>query len=63
VGGVALVATLVALIVTDLVSDGFSISGLGDWIAATFIVWLVSLLAVFILPFLGLKRFLESRRD
>ena len=62
VGGVALVATLVALIVTDLLSDGFSITGIGDWIAATFIVWLVSLLAVFILPFLGLKRFLENRR-
>jgi uncharacterized membrane protein YvlD (DUF360 family) len=62
VGGVALVATLVALIVTDLVSDGFSISGIGDWIAATFVVWLVSLLAVFILPFLGLRRFLETRR-
>ena len=61
-GGVALIATLVSLIVTDLVSDGFSISGIGDWIAATYIVWLVSLLAVFILPFFGLKRFLENRQ-
>jgi uncharacterized membrane protein YvlD (DUF360 family) len=60
-GGVALVATLAALIITDLVSDGFSISGIGDWIAATVIVWLVSLLAVFILPFLGLKKYLEDR--
>jgi uncharacterized membrane protein YvlD (DUF360 family) len=60
-GGVALVATLAALVITDLVSDGFSISGIGDWIAATVIVWLVSLLAVFILPFLGLKKYLEDR--
>ena len=52
VGGVALVATLVALIITDLVSDGFSISGIGAWIAATVIVWVVSLLAVLILPVL-----------
>jgi uncharacterized membrane protein YvlD (DUF360 family) len=61
-GGVALIATLVSLIVTDLVSDGFSISGVGNWIAATVIVWVVALLAVFILPFLGLKKYLEERR-
>lgn len=61
-GGVALIATLVSLIITDLVSDGFSISGVGNWIAATVIVWVVSLLAVFILPFLGLKKYLEERR-
>jgi putative membrane protein len=61
-GGVALIATLVSLIVTDLVSDGFSISGIGNWIAATVIVWVVSLLAVFILPFLGLRKYLEERR-
>ena len=62
-GGVALVATLVALIVTDLVSDGFSIDGVGTWIAATVIVWLGALLAGFILPFLGLKKYLEERRE
>ncbi|HET8652651.1 MAG TPA: phage holin family protein [Gaiellaceae bacterium] len=62
-GGVALIATLVALIVTDLVSDGFTIDGAGTWIAATVIVWVVSVLAAFILPFLGLKKFIEERRD
>jgi len=62
-GGVALIATLVALIVTDLVSDGFSIDGVGTWIAATVIVWLGALLAAFILPFLGLRKYLEERRD
>jgi putative membrane protein len=62
-GGVALIATFVSLVVTDLLSDGFSINGVGTWIAATVIVWLVALLAAFILPFLGLKRFVEKRRD
>lgn len=62
-GGVALIATLVSLIVTDLLSDGFSIDGVGTWIAATFIVWLGALLAALILPFLGLKKYLEERRD
>ena len=61
-GGVALIATLVALIVTDLLSDGLDIEGVGTWIAATVIVWLAALLAAFILPFLGLKKYMEERR-
>jgi uncharacterized membrane protein YvlD (DUF360 family) len=61
--GAALLATLVALIVTDLVSDGLTIDGAGTWIAATVIVWLAALLAAFILPFLGLRRFMEEHRD
>lgn len=62
-GGVALISSLAALIITDLVSDGFEITGIGTWIAAAVIVWVVSLLAAFVLPFLGLKRFIEERRD
>jgi uncharacterized membrane protein YvlD (DUF360 family) len=62
-GGVALIATFVALVVTVILSDGLKISGIGTWIAATVIVWVASLLAAFILPFLGLKKFLDERRD
>ena len=61
-GGVALIATLVSLIVTTLLTDGLSIRGVGTWIAATVIVWLASVLAAFILPYLGLKKFLDERR-
>jgi putative membrane protein len=61
-GGVALIATLVSLIVTTLLTDGLSISGAGTWIAATVVVWLASVLAAFILPYLGLKRYLDDRR-
>lgn len=60
-GGVALISTFVALVITDLFSDGLSISGIGTWIGATVVVWFVSLIAVWILPFLGLKKYLESR--
>jgi len=60
-GATALIATLVSLIVTDLVSDGLSISGVGTWIAAAVIVWLAALVAAFVLPFLGLKKYLEER--
>jgi uncharacterized membrane protein YvlD (DUF360 family) len=60
-GGVALISTFVALLITDVLSDGLSIRGIGTWIAATVIVWLGSLLAVFVLPYLGLKKYLENR--
>jgi putative membrane protein len=62
-GGVALIATLISLIITDLVSDGFSIDGAVTWLLAAVIVWAAALIAAFLLPFLGLKRFLEERRD
>jgi hypothetical protein len=63
VGGVALISTFAALVVTDLLSDGLDIGGIGTWIAATVLVWLGSLLAVFILPYLGLRKYVEERRD
>jgi putative membrane protein len=62
-GGVALLATLASLIITDLLSDGFTIDGAVTWLLAAVIVWAAALIAAFILPFLGLKRFLEERRD
>ena len=62
VGGVALISTFVALVITDVFTDGLDISGIGTWIAATVVVWLASLVAVFILPYLGLKKYLEERR-
>lgn len=62
-GGVSLIASLVGLIVTDVVSDGLSIDGFGAWLGAAVIVWAGALLAAFILPFLGLKKYLEERRD
>jgi len=62
-GGVALIATFASLVITVLVSDGLSIDGVGTWVAATVIVWVAALLAAFILPFFGLKKFIENRRD
>ena len=61
-GGVALIATLVALVVADLLTDGLSIHGVLTWIEAAVIVWAASLLAAFVLPFLGLKKYVEARR-
>lgn len=62
IGATALIATLVSLIITDLLSDGFTISGVGTWVAAAVIVWLAALVAAFVLPFLGLKKYLDEKR-
>jgi len=61
-GAVSLIATLVSLIVTDLLTDGLSISGVVTWILAALIVWLVALVTTLLLPFLGLKKYLDERR-
>src|SRR5689334_2797590 len=63
VGGVALIATLVSLIVTVIVSNGLQVHGVGGWLGGTVIVWVASLIAAFLLPFFGLKKYLENRDD
>lgn len=61
-GGVALVATLIALIVTAIISDGLSIDGAVTWMAATVIVWVVSLLGVLLLPYFLVKNKAEQKQ-
>ena len=55
-GGIGLLSTLAALILASLFSSGISIRGIGSWIAATVIVWLVTAIATVILPALVLKK-------
>jgi putative membrane protein len=62
-GGVALVTTLVGLIVTTLVTDGLSISGLSAWVVGTLIVWLGGVLAALILPLFLFKTVTSERRE
>jgi putative membrane protein len=59
-GGIALVTTLVGLVITDLLSDAFEIDGAATWILATLIIWVFSLVASLLLPWIlvraGLQR-------
>ena len=55
----SLVTTFLALLITDLLSDGLSIEGASTWLLATVIVWLGTLLAGVIL----LRLFVDERRD
>jgi putative membrane protein len=61
-GGVALIATLVGLLITTLVTDGLSISGTTTWVAATVIVWVVSLIGVLLLPLILVKKKVHENR-
>lgn len=61
-GSSALVTTFVALVITDLVSDGLSISGLSTWIFATVIVWFFTMLAAWLLPLFILKEAVDDKK-
>lgn len=61
-GGVGLLATLVALLTATLVSDGLTITGFQTWVFATLIVWLVTMIASWVLPLIFVKRAVERRR-
>lgn len=54
-GGIGLVSTFVALLLASLLSNGLSIRGIGSWISATVVVWLVTALATVVLPALMLR--------
>lgn len=54
-GGIGLVSTFVALMLASLLSNGLSIRGIGSWVAATVLVWLVTAVATVVLPVLILR--------
>jgi putative membrane protein len=62
-GSTALVATLVSLIVTTLITDEMSISGAATWVIATVLVWAVALGARLLLPLVIFKRTLAEASD
>ena len=55
-GGIGLVSTLAALILASVLTNGLTIRGIGSWVAATVIVWLVTAIATLLLPMLILKK-------
>ena len=59
-GGIALVTTFVGLLVTTLVTDGLSITGIANWIVATLIIWLATVVASLVLPLFLFKEVLGN---
>ncbi|MUL83708.1 phage holin family protein [Mycobacterium sp. CBMA247] len=56
VGGIGLVSTLIALVLASALAHGLTIRGIGSWIAATVVVWLVTAVATVVLPPLLIKK-------
>ena len=61
-GGIALVTTFVGLLVTTLVTDGLSITGIATWVIATLIIWLATIVASLVLPRFLFKELLGNHR-
>ncbi|MFC6154344.1 phage holin family protein [Nocardioides yefusunii] len=62
-GGTSLVSTFIALVVATLFGDALTISGgIGTWIAATVIVWVVTAIASLLLPWALVKAGVEKAR-
>jgi hypothetical protein len=55
-GSVALVTVFVGLKVTEWLMQGFDMGGLSNWLAATLLVWLGSLVAEILLPIYVFKQ-------
>ena len=62
-GSLSLVVTFLGLVITDLVSSGFSIHGLSTWLFATVLVWICALVAGIILPLILVKRAVKEHRE
>lgn len=57
----SLITTFLALLITELVSDGLNITGVGTWALATLIVWASTALATWILLRMFIKNVRENR--
>ncbi|MET0996185.1 MAG: phage holin family protein [Mycobacterium sp.] len=61
-GGIGLVSTLVSLILASIFTDGLRIEGLGSWVWATVVVWLVTAVATMLLPLIVLRNRTDAKR-
>lgn len=55
IGSLSLIAVFVGLKITQLIMADLVISGISNWLAATLIVWLVSLIVQIFLPMILFK--------
>jgi hypothetical protein len=62
-GAAGLISTFIALVIANVVVEGLTIKGVTTWILATLIVWLVTMIAAFLLPVILVKLGLEQARQ
>jgi hypothetical protein len=59
-GSIALVAVFLGLKVTEWLMQGFDMGGLSNWLAATLLVWLGSLVAEILIPIYVFKQLRQN---
>jgi hypothetical protein len=59
--GSSLITTFLALLITDVISDGLDVEGAVTWVLATLIVWVCTALATWILVRMFIKNARENR--
>ncbi len=62
-GGIALVTIFLGLFITDMIMSGMAIGGIANWLAATLLVWLGSLIAAILLPIYVFKELSEKKQS
>lgn len=61
-GGISLVTIFVGLWITSVLVSGMEIGGIANWLAATLLVWIGSLLAEILLPIYVFKQRQEDKK-
>lgn len=62
-GGIGIVSTLLALWIATLFSDGLAINGIGSWVLAALVVWVVTALGTWFLGWLVIKKWWSNREE
>jgi hypothetical protein len=62
-GATGLISTFLALLLAEVVSEGFTITGVSTWVLATLIVWIVTMLATLLLPIILVKLGVDAARE
>jgi hypothetical protein len=64
VGAAGLLSTIVALLVTSFVLDGLTITGgVGPWVYASVVVWIVTMIAALLLPMVLVRKGARAARE
>lgn len=62
-GGISLVTIFIGLFITDLIMAEMQIGGISNWLAATLLVWLGSLITTILLPLYVFKQLRDDVRE
>ncbi len=63
IGGIGLIATLIALLITTAMGDALTITGFMAWVLATLLVWVITAIGGWAVMAWWMKKRVAARRD